>query len=106
NHRLKNYGFPMNTKTRPQIVNQIEQAIRERTIPALTRTLIMELRTFVRQNTNPSPRAQEGSNDDRVMALGIALEMYRQFGTHEKRSRRTPRKTQTHAYPWERGRVA
>jgi hypothetical protein len=60
----------------------------------------------VRQKTLPSPRAQEGSNDDRVMAFGLALELYRQYGTHERRAvRRAPRK-QTHRYPWERRRVA
>ena len=106
-HQLANYGFPMNSKTRPQIVNQIEQAIREKTIPAMTRTLIMECRTFVRQKTLPSPRAQEGANDDRVMAFGIALEMYRQYGTHEKRYRRSgSRKSSKPIYPWEKRRVA
>lgn len=106
-HQLKNYGFPMNTKTRPQVINQIEQAIRERAIKALTRSLIMELRTFVRMNTLPSPRALDGANDDRVMALGIALEMYRQYGTHEKRNvRKQTRERKAHLYPWERRRVA
>jgi hypothetical protein len=102
-HELANFGFPMNQKTRPQVINQIEQAIREKTIPKLTRTLIMECRTFVRQQTLPSPRAQEGANDDRVMAFGIALEMFRQFGTHEKRHRpqRTKQKKR-HRYKWER----
>ena len=32
-HQLANYGFPMNTKTRPQVINQIEQAIREKHDP-------------------------------------------------------------------------
>jgi len=106
-HQLQNYGFPMNSKTRPQVINQIEQAIRESTIPAMTRTLIMECRTFVRQKTLPSPRAQEGSNDDRVMAFGIALEMYRQYGTHEKRYRPSSRrKGAKPIYPWEKRRVA
>ena len=107
-HQLANYGFPINTKTRPQIVNQIEQAIRERSLPTLPRTLIAELRTFVRQKTLPSPRALEGCNDDRVMAFGLALEMYRLYGTHEKRVRRRPdaHKRRHHTYPWERRRVA
>jgi hypothetical protein len=105
-HQLANYGFPMNSKTRPQVVNQIEQAIREKTIPRMPRTLIMECRTFVRQKTLPSPRAQEGSNDDRVLAFGIALEMYRQYGTHPKRARRTSTKKKPYTYPWERRRTA
>lgn len=101
---LKNYGFPMNSKTRPLIVNQIEQAIRERTIPAIPRTLLAECRTFVRQKTLPSPRAQDGSNDDRVMAFGIALEMYRLYGVHPRRPRRdVKRRSKTHRYAWERG---
>jgi hypothetical protein len=107
-HKLKNYGFPMNSKTRPLVINQIEQAIRERTIPEMPRTLIAECRTFVRQRTLPSPRAQEGANDDRVMAFGIALEMYRQYGTHEKRVKRSAanKKAKPHKYPWEKRRVA
>lgn len=104
-HELANYGFPMNSKTRPQVINQIEQAIREKTIPLMPRTLIMECRTFVRQKTLPSPRAQEGSNDDRVMAFGIALELYRQFGTHERRAVRKPRRSKPHLYPWEKRRA-
>ncbi len=101
---MANYGFPMNIKTRPQVINQIEQAVREKLLPALPRQLIMELRTFVRQKTLPSPRAQEGSNDDRVMAFGIALEMYRLYGRHERRARRSPRKPKRHLYPWEKKR--
>jgi hypothetical protein len=106
-HMLVNYGFPMNAKTRPLVINQIEQAIRERAIPAMPRTLLMECRTFVRQKTLPSPRAQEGSNDDRVMAFGIALEMYRLYGTHPKRVRRSSSaKAKPYLRPWEKRRVA
>jgi hypothetical protein len=101
-HQLKNFGFPMNLKTRPQIINQIEQAVRERVIPAIPATLLMELRTFVRQRTLPSPRAQDGSNDDRVMAFGIALEMYRQYGTHEKRVQHRKRKQRPYRYAWQK----
>ena len=105
-HQLKNYGFPMNVKTRPLIVNQIEQAIRERSIPAMPSTLLAECRTFVRQRSLPSPRAQDGSNDDRVIALGIALEMFRLYGTHPRRARRdlrgARRRARPHRYSWER----
>jgi len=103
-HQLKNYGFPMNTKTRPLIVNQIEQAIREKTIPAMPTTLLAECRTFVRQRTLPSPRAQDGSNDDRVMAFGIGLELYRLYGIHPRRARRDIKRhrSRPHRYSWER----
>jgi hypothetical protein len=101
-HELANYGFPINSKTRPQIVNLIEQVVRERTVSKLPRTLIQELRTFVRQKTLPSPRALEGCNDDRVMAFGLTLEMYRIYGTHEKRVRKQSPKSKPYRYRFQR----
>lgn len=83
----KNWGFPINQRTRPLIINQLEAAIREKTLPWMTSDLIQECRTFCRQKTNPSPRAQDGCNDDRVMAAAIALEMFRLYGVHPKRHR-------------------
>lgn len=65
---LSNYGYPINNKTRPLLINGLEQAIRERTVPALPRELIMEGRTFVRRKQLPSPAAADGCNDDRVFA--------------------------------------
>jgi hypothetical protein len=104
--QLKNYGFPMNQKTRPQIINQIEAAIRERHLEELPRTLISELRTFCSAKTLPSPRALDGCNDDRVMAFGIALEMYRLYGHHERKTVRHGRARKPHRYPWQQSRRA
>jgi hypothetical protein len=101
---LHNYGFPITAKSRPQLINQIEQAIREKTVSALPRTLIMECRTFIRRDTLPSPRAQEGANDDRVMAFGLALELYRQYGHHERRVRRRGKQSKPFAYAWQKKR--
>jgi hypothetical protein len=105
-HKLANYGFPINNKTRPQLINQLEQAIRERHLPAMPAELVMECRTFIRQKTLPSPRAMEGNNDDRVMSCALALEMYRQYGTHEKRHRRETKRRRYYTYPWQRRKVA
>ena len=99
---LSNYGFPITVKTRPQIINQLEAAIREKSLPGIPRDTMMELRTFVRQDTLPSPRAQEGSNDDRVMALALSLELYRQYGHHEHRVQRKPSKRKPYRRRWER----
>jgi hypothetical protein len=77
------FGFPMTNRTRPQVINQLEQVIRDKEIPALPDGLIAECRTFISMPTPPTPRAQDGSNDDRVMAAGVALEMYRRYGHHE-----------------------
>lgn len=99
------YGMPMNQKTRPTIIEGLEEALRERLLPAIDRELLSELQTFVYRKTNPSPAAQDGCNDDRVMALGIALELYRQRGHHPdreaRRASRPPRRPRQTAYPWQ-----
>jgi hypothetical protein len=96
------YGFPITTKTRPQIINQAEQWIRERLLPHMPTELILECKTFVRRDVLPSPRAADGANDDRVMTLCLGLEMYRLFGHHEHdiRKRRTGRQRRRATYEW------
>lgn len=100
----KPYGFPMNSRTRPTVVENLEEAIREHALPWIDKETLSEMQTFVYRTTNPSPRAQDGCHDDRVMELGIALELYRQRGTHpdrdQRRSRRVKRPVQP-AYPWQ-----
>lgn len=91
------YGFPVTTKTRPLIINQLEQAIREESLPHIPMQTILECKTFVRRDTTPSPRAAEGCNDDRVMALAGGLEMFRRYGTHP-RDVRTSRKREKKEY--------
>ncbi len=83
----KPFGFPMNTRTRPLVVNGLEAAIRERVMPWMTPALIQECKTFVNRDTGTSPRAQDGSRDDRVMAAGITMEMYRMYGKHPDKHR-------------------
>jgi hypothetical protein len=100
--QMKNYGFPMNQKTRPQIINQIEAAIREKHLAQLPRTLVQELRTFCAAKTLPSPRALDGCNDDRVIAFGLALEMYRIYGTHERKVIRSGRGRKPYRYRWQK----
>jgi len=98
------YGFPITTKTRPQIINQAEQWIRERTLPHMPESLILECKTFVRRDVSPSPRAADGANDDRVMALCLALELYRIYGhhAHDNRKRVKKRRKQYRSqYEWE-----
>lgn len=98
----KPYGFPMNMKTRPTIIEGLGEALRDRLIPKIELELLRELQTFVYRTTNPSPRAQDGCNDDRVMALGIALEMYRQRGAQPLRDiRRARRKKREYVNPYQ-----
>lgn len=78
----KQIGFPMTMKTRPLVLSQLEQVIREREMREMPSDLISECQTFTYQKNLPSPRAQDGANDDRVMAAAITLEMYRRYGQH------------------------
>ncbi len=94
------YGFPMTMKTRPLVISALEQAIRERHLPHLPARLLNECQTFVTQNTLPSPRAQEGCNDDCVFAAAIALELYRQYGHHPAKHRRKIKAKVKSPYPW------
>lgn len=88
----KVFGFPTNVKTRPLILNQFEKAVREQTLPYVTRSLLDEMKTFNLFDTGTSPRAQDGAHDDCVMACAIALEMYRLRGEHPDRARPKPRR--------------
>lgn len=100
----KVFGYPVNTKTRPLILNQLEKWVRERTLPWVTERLLFEMQTFIERDKDPSPAAQEGSHDDCVMAAAIALEVYRLHGKHEaqdeRRAARPRRKKRRHT--WQR----
>jgi hypothetical protein len=76
------YGIPMGPNMRPMIVTGLKQWIQNQQFPWLGKSHVDELGTFVHHATGTSPAAQEGCNDDRVMSLGIACEMFRQFGSH------------------------
>lgn len=101
------YGFPMNTGTRPQVVNGLEKWVRDQTFPWVTQNFMNEAPTFVHRDTGTSPAASDGCNDDMVMAWGIAVELFRRYGNHPQRvrgrsrsqRRRTSRSSAT-AYPW------
>lgn len=83
---VKAYGMPMNAATRPLIVNQIEQHVRDRTLPFVTPGLLHEMGDFIEHNRGTSPRARDGAHDDRVMAAAIALDLFRRFGMTQSRA--------------------
>lgn len=98
--QARSYGYPVNSSTRPLLISGIEKALRERTLPWVTLGLLDELRTFVKRKKHPSPAAADGCHDDRVMALGITLDLFRQYGAHaDARRRRQPPQQRT-PYPF------
>jgi len=88
--KLKNaYGFPMSATTRPKVVAELARWVNGKQLPWVSRRFSVEARTFVRRDTRPSPRHADGSNDDAVFALGIALEIYAGHGEHKHDVRKT-----------------
>jgi terminase large subunit-like protein len=92
------YGMPMGAKTRTQVITGLADWIRLRMFPWLSTGIVSELGHFVHANTNPSPRAMDGANDDRVMMLAILTDLYRQFGRppNKKKKRGKKRKYEPH----------
>jgi hypothetical protein len=93
------YGMPMGMKMRPLIVTGLKQWVYQQQFPWLSKTHVNELGTFVYKPTGTSPAAQDGCNDDRVMSLGITVEMFRQFGHHPQPRVRSGKKSGYQAPP-------
>jgi len=64
-------GFTTSIKTRPLVISKTEAYIRDRHFIFHSRRLLEELRVFIWHNGKA--QAQNGYNDDLVMALGIGL---------------------------------
>ena len=64
-------GFTTSAKTRPLVISKLEAYIRDRHFIFRSKRLLEELRVFIWQNGKA--QAQNGYNDDLVMALGIGL---------------------------------
>ena len=104
NDIAKIYGYPVNVHTRPLILNQLEKWVRDRALPYVTERLLFEMQTFVERDKDPSPAAQDGSHDDCVFGMAIALELYRLYGSHPEREKRLARKRRRKErkpmFPW------
>jgi hypothetical protein len=64
-------GFTNSIKTRPLVVSKLEAYMRERACVIQSRRTLEELRTFVWKNGKA--QANDGYNDDLVMAFGIGM---------------------------------
>jgi phage terminase, large subunit, PBSX family len=67
----KAFGFQTNVRTRPVIIGQLVEAMRDGIDTVNDRTTLEEMLTFVK-NDKLRPEAEEGAHDDCVMALAIA----------------------------------
>ena len=71
-HRIRqSYGFQTNKATRPIVIAQLVEIVREHCQWINDKDTLEEMLTFVRSETG-KPEAQEGAHDDCVMSLAIA----------------------------------
>ena len=64
-------GFTMSSRTRPMVVGKFQEYISDKGVTIQSKRLIEEMKTFIWRNGRPE--AQQGYNDDLVMAFGIAM---------------------------------
>ena len=67
----KRYGFVTTSKTRPIIISELIQAVRDDINVICDKDTLTEMLTFVR-NEDYRPEAEEGAHDDCIMAAAIA----------------------------------
>ena len=74
------YGFKTTQLTRPLIINQLVEIVREHTSKINDRETLQEMLSFVRnEKKNGRPEASQGAHDDLVMGLAIAYEALHQL---------------------------
>lgn len=81
----KAHGFRTDMFTRPRIISQLVEIVRESTYLFNDKSTLEEMLTFVR-NEKGRAEAQQGAHDDLIMALAIAYDAIKQIPqtmTHE-----------------------
>jgi hypothetical protein len=99
----QDYGHPMGPQARLQVLDNLKTNIRDRLFPWMPESHMEELGTFVYRDKNPSPAADEGNNDDCVMSLALAAEMYRQKGDNPQKQSPVVRRRRTRRQPYSPG---
>lgn len=78
-------GWITDVRSRPVMISDLGMYIRNNEIQIHDQVTINELMTFVRTDNKPDGEAQSGCWDDCVMALAIAVQMYRRFADNNRR---------------------
>jgi hypothetical protein len=79
------FGFKTTSLTRPLIINQLVEIVREHVDRINDRETLQEMLSFVR-NAKGRAEASQGTHDDLVMGLAIAYEALRQLPTKRIRT--------------------
>lgn len=75
-------GFPTTTKTKPIMINELEEALRKTFILLASQSIVDELQVYEVKD-NGSTGAPEGYHDDRVMSTAIAWQLRKAVDTHQ-----------------------
>ena len=70
----KRFGFRTDRNSRPRVISNLIQIVRDSTNQINDKETLEEMLTFVR-NENGRPEAQQGAHDDLIMALAIAYDI-------------------------------
>lgn len=78
NPTAKKLGWDTNTATRPKMLAELKEAIDKRLIKLYHKPTVNEMFSFIVSQTSTSWKAQaeDGANDDLVMSLAIAWQLY------------------------------
>ena len=80
----KAHGFRTDKFTRPRIISQLVEIVREHTYQIDDKLTLEEMLTFVR-NEKGRAEAQQGAHDDMIMALAIAYDAIKQIPVRRER---------------------
>lgn len=92
--KAERYGLPMSENIRNEVLQELQNTLMDRAMQWVSADTLTELQGFVYSDTKPSPRAQEGLNDDRVFSLAIGCKMVRMYGNKPEISVRKKRRKQ------------
>lgn len=84
------YGWITSSVTRPKMLDDLALAIRQQAITIPSKLIVDELFTFIRNAKTGKPEADTGCNDDLVMALAIAWQVYQIAPTRTLQTENTP----------------
>ena len=86
NPEAKKIGWDTNTATRPKMLAELKEAIDKRLIKIYHRQTVNEMFSFIVSQTSTSWKAQaeQGANDDLVMSLAIAWQLYQMAEPEEE----------------------
>lgn len=94
------YGFQTNSKTRPIIISNLVQVVRDDINIINDRPTLEEMMTFIRNPDSYKPEAEDGAHDDLVMALAIAHHV-RNSGQQSYTSAKPEKRTKWTKDMWE-----